>query len=137
MSEDANSSVQLELQHVSLHEVIPYMLIPQEGSKPRKQFQARTSRRRDWERCNQFYRQEKLVKAVQRKRTMELQRREDVEHAMGKLAREENRVTRLSETMFESSPTEEINPELAIVLDSQHRLGDVASAVAMIWSQKK
>src|SRR5258705_5107629 len=70
-SEEGNNSDELELQHISLHEVIPYVLISQEGSKPRKRFQARTSHRRDWERRRQFYRQEKLIETVQRKRTLE------------------------------------------------------------------
>ncbi|PVH73974.1 hypothetical protein DL98DRAFT_537882 [Cadophora sp. DSE1049] len=143
--EEANNPDELELQHVSLHEVIPYILISQEGSKPRKRFQARTSYRRDWERRKQFYRQEKLIETVQRKRTLELRSTfsNEVQRAMGilhfqslllqKLAREENRVRGLSKASFESSPIEETNPRLAIVSDSQDLLRDVGSAVATLW----
>jgi hypothetical protein len=83
--EEANNPDELELQYVSLHEVIPYILISQEGSKPRKRFQARTSYCRDWERRKQFYRQEKLIETVQRKRTLELRSTfsDEVQRAMG------------------------------------------------------
>lgn len=144
-SEEGNNSDELELQHISLHEVIPYILISQEGSKPRKRFQARTSHRRDWERRRQFYRQEKLIETVQRKRTLERRRTfsEKVQRAMGilhvqslllqKLAREENRARGLSRESFDSSPIEEANPQLAIMSDSQDLLRDVGSAVATLW----
>jgi hypothetical protein len=46
-SEEENDLDELELQYISLYEVIPYILISQQGSKPRKRFQARTSSRRD------------------------------------------------------------------------------------------
>ncbi|KFX87764.1 hypothetical protein V490_08038 [Pseudogymnoascus sp. VKM F-3557] len=114
------------------------------GSKPRKQFQARTSYRRDWERREQSYRQEKLIETVQRKRILELRSTfsDEVQRAMGilhvqslllqKLAREENKATEHSRANFESSLTEETNPQLATISDLQDLLRDVGSAVATL-----
>ncbi|PVH69540.1 hypothetical protein DL98DRAFT_541535 [Cadophora sp. DSE1049] len=144
-SEEENDPDELELQHISLHEVIPYILISQKGSKPRKRFQARTSYRRGWERRREFYRQEKLIETAQRKRTLELRSTfsDEVQRAMGilhvqslllqKLAREENKARGLSRASFESSPVEETNPQLAVMSDSQDLLRDVGSAVATLW----
>ena len=131
-SEEANNPDELELQHVSLHEVIPCILISQEGSKPRKRFQARTSCRRE------------LIEKVQRKRTLELRSTfsDEAQRAMGilhvqslllqKLAREENRVRGLSKGSSESS-CEEPNLQLANVSDSQDLLRNVGSAVGTLW----
>jgi BioD-like phosphotransacetylase family protein len=144
-SEEEKNVDELEFQHISLHEVIPYILISQHGSKPRKQFQARTSYRRDWERREQSYRQEKLIETVQRKRILELRSTfsDEVQRAMGilhvqslllqKLAREENKATEHSRANFESSLTEETNPQLATISDLQDLLRDVGSAVATLW----
>lgn len=144
--EEGNKSDQLELQHVSLHEVIPYILISEGGSKPRKRFQARTSYRRGWERRRQFYRQEKLIEAVQRRRTLEIQSTfsDEVQRAMGilhvqslllqKLAREENRASGLAKASFELPQIQETSPQLAILSDSRDLLHDVGSAVATLWT---
>jgi hypothetical protein len=144
-SEEGNSSDELELQHVSLHEVIPYIRITEEGSRPRKRFQARTSHRRGWERRRQFYRQEKLIETVQRKRSLELRSTfsDEVQRAMGilhvqslllqKLAREENRARGLAKANSELLLTEETSPQLATLSDSQDLLRDVGSAVATLW----
>ena len=142
---EKNNPDELEIQHISLHEVIPYILISQHGSKPRKRFQARTSYRRDWECREQSYRQEKLIETVQRKRILELRSTfsDEVQRAMGilhvqslllqKLAREENKAMEHSRANFESSPSEETNPQLATISDSQDLLRDVGSAVATLW----
>jgi hypothetical protein len=144
-SEERNRSDELELQHVSLHEVIPYIRITEEGSKPRKRFQARTSHRRGWERRRQFYRQEKLIETVQRKRSLELRRSfsDEVQHAMGilhvqslllqTLAREENRARGLGKANSELLPVDEMIPRQAILPDSTDLLRDVGSAVATLW----
>jgi hypothetical protein len=145
-SEEGNNSDELALHQVSLHEVIPYVLISEEGSKPRKRFQARTSRRRGWERHRQLYRQEKLIEAVQRKGTLELGSTfsDDVQRAMGifhvqslllqKLAREANRARGFANSSLKLPPNQETSPQLAILPDSLDLLRDVASAVATLWT---
>lgn len=137
----------LEFQHISPQEVVPYILIPQHGSKPRKQFQARTSYRRDWECSRQSYRQEKLTEAVQRKQILDSRSTfsGEVHHAMGilhvqslllqKLAREESKATEHPRANSELSPTEETNPQLATITESRDLPRDVGSAVATLWIQ--
>lgn len=145
-TEKSPSWTQVKSQRISLHEVIPCILISQEGSKPRKRFQARTSFPRDWEGRRECYRQEKLIETAQCKRNLEVRSTlfGEVQRTMGilhvqllllqKLAREQNKARGLPGAGYESSTVGETNPQLADMSDSQDLLlRNVRSAAAMLW----
>ena len=139
-----NSSNEFGFHHISLHEVVPYMLISKEGSRPRKKFQARTSHRRNWEQRRQLYREEKLIETVQRKRfgissSDEVQRSMGVFHVQAlllqRLAREENKakgVITIEE--HKKSGDQDTTSQLAKVSDSQDLYHEVGSAIAILWA---